>query len=122
MTNDIARRDAWLQPAASTGNAQVDEERERARVVSLWLTSGLRELHAQAGPIDWQREGLHAAVTVNDSPLGDVLTVYTHFREDDFLAWLKTRLKNIIRYGGLPKEEQEEPDDIAGAGTGTARA
>ena len=95
----IERRNAWLQPAPSTGDEQADEERERARLAALWLTSGIQELRYSVDPIDWQNDGLHAAVTVNDQNIGDLLTVYNHFREDDFLSWLHATLtqKNLHR-------------------------
>jgi len=83
----IERRDAWLRPAPPTGDEQRDEERERARLAALWLTSGLRE-HYKVEPIEWQHQGLQAPVVVNDVTIGDLLTVYTRFREDDFLPWL----------------------------------
>lgn len=93
----MTRRDAWLQPVPPTGNNQADEERERARLAALWLTAGLRELRYHVDPIDWQNDGLRADVIVGDSFIGDLLTVYNHFRDDNFLAWLKEKIHDIQR-------------------------
>ncbi len=104
----IEQRDAWLQPATPTGNEQQDEERERARLAALWLCAGLRELQYKVDPIDWQHDGLLAQITVNDSPIGDLLTVYNHFREEDsFLKWLREKLSNVINYVGPNRQQQE---------------
>lgn len=103
----IERRDAWLQPAPPTGNDQADEERERARLAALWLTSALREMQYKVDPIDWQHEKLQAQVTVNEYPIGELLQVYNRFREDDFLPWLKGTLKKKIQHVGPTHTKQE---------------
>ncbi len=90
----IERSEEWLHPAPPTGDAAGDEERERARLAALWLTSALRQLHYNVEPISWQQDVLHAQVVVNDRPLGDLLTVYNRFRGDDnFFAWLREQCK-----------------------------
>jgi hypothetical protein len=103
----IERRDDWLHPAPATGNDQQDEEHERARLAALWLTSALREMQYKVDPIDWQHMGLQAQVTVNEYPIGELLSVYNRFREDDFLPWLKAELKKKIQYVGPSKKEME---------------
>jgi len=90
----IERRNAWLQPVPPSDDEQADEERERARLAALWLYSGLQELRCTVEPIDWQNDSLRATVTVGDKNIGDLLTVYTRFREDDFLSWLHSQLAN----------------------------
>jgi hypothetical protein len=92
----LARREAWLHPAEPTGDEQVDEERERARLAALWLTAGFQALHYAVEPIDWQDAGLQADVIVQGKRIGDLQTVYQHYREDDFLAWLRSRLSNRL--------------------------
>ncbi len=105
----IERRDAWLQPAPPTGDDKIDKERERARLAALWLTSGLRELQYKVDPIDWQGAGLQGEVRVNDSPVGDLLTVYNHFREDGFLNWLHYELASKVMHVGRNRETDREP-------------
>jgi len=90
----IERRNAWLQPVPPSDDKQADEERERARLAALWLYSGLQELRCTVEPIDWQNDGLQADVSINDRTIGDLLTVYNRFREDDFLSWLRLKLVN----------------------------
>jgi len=97
VTKVIERRNAWLQSAPPTGDEQADEERERARLAALWLTGGLQELRYTVEPIDWQNDGLRATVMVSDRNIGDLLTVYTRFREDDFLSWLHSQVANISK-------------------------
>jgi hypothetical protein len=92
IQNVIEQRDSWLQPIPPTGDEEVDEERERSRLAALWLTAGLRELQCKVDPIDWQDQGLRAEVIINDRAVGDLETLYKHFREDDFLPWLRAQL------------------------------
>ncbi|MHB8596680.1 MAG: helix-turn-helix domain-containing protein [Ktedonobacteraceae bacterium] len=103
----IAQREAWLQPADPTDDSKVDEERERARLAALWLTAGLRELQYAIDFIDWRGSRLQADVTVNGIAIGDLLDVYNHYREDNFLAWLHARLANRHISVGRHESEQE---------------
>lgn len=101
----IERRDAWLQPETPTGNRQIDEEHEQARLAALWLTSAIRGLQYVVEPIDWQHDGLHAEVIVNNHHIGDLLTVYNHLRqEESFLAWLRPKLSNIVQFAHQDRE------------------
>src|SRR5712692_7893451 len=89
------------QPIAVQASTQpTGDERERARLAVLWLTAGLGALPCSVDPIDWHVWGLQAEVRVNGIPIGDVLTVYNHFRQDDFPAWLHARLAHAYTQGG----------------------
>jgi hypothetical protein len=75
---------------AALGDDEDEEEREYARLVAFWLTGAINEYRQyQLTPIDWQHDGLDAPIIVNGVEIGDLLTVYTRFREDAFLGWLK---------------------------------
>lgn len=86
-----AQREAWLQAWVPTGDKQLDEERERARLAANILYSSYKSYY-RIDPIDWQEKGLQATVTFNGVHLGDLLTVYNRMREDDrFPAWLRSK-------------------------------
>ncbi len=86
-----AQREAWLQAWVPTGDEQLDEERERARLAANILYSSYKSYY-RIDPIDWQEKGLQATVSFNGVGLGDLLTVYNRMREDDrFPAWLRSK-------------------------------
>jgi hypothetical protein len=77
------------------------DERERAKLAANILTAGLSVTYFRIEPIDWEHDGLAANVIISGIHIGDLLTVYNRFRNDDnFHAWLRSKLSegNITLY------------------------
>lgn len=100
-----------------------DDEKERARRAALWLTAALASTPYQLATIKWEEKGLRADIMLrvrgapvidgywNFVKVGDLLSTYSHMREDDnFHAWLRMKMgdyRTILDDGTvvLPRNE-----------------